>query len=187
MYVCMYVCMYAEVKYDKFIPMVSHHVCTQQYIKYAKNVSNVLNQNVNMTKLARIATFAIKIVDKLCFSRSTISGTQSKYYCRDNSSTRHTDQISWPFLTFPSVAEKNWPLSMGYFGSLGSINWNHILHLAKWKKLIYEIISITGFRCQVIKIESDMIFFVFFNFSICAKWASEIKTRGKSCNSIFSS
>ena len=60
-------------KYDRFIPMVSHNVHSQQYITYTQNLTYVLNQNVNITKLARI-------VENLCFSGSSISGTQSKYY-----------------------------------------------------------------------------------------------------------
>ena len=56
------------------------------------------NQIANTKKRAKLARFAKGIVD-------------------DWSSTRHTDQISRPFLTFSSVAEKYWPLSRGYFGS----------------------------------------------------------------------
>ena len=42
--------------------------------------------------------------------------------CCDWLSTRHTYQISWLFLIFSSVAEKNLPLSRGYFGC-----WGHAL------------------------------------------------------------
>lgn len=36
-------------------------------IKYAKNLDNVLNQNVTVTKRSRIATFAISIVENLAY------------------------------------------------------------------------------------------------------------------------
>ena len=64
-----------------------------------------------MTKRASFAIFARSIVNNLhvCLLQ--------QYKCLYT--TRHTDQISvWPFLTFSSVAGKNWPLSRSYFGSL---------------------------------------------------------------------
>ena len=38
-------------------------------IKYAKNLDNILNQNVTVTKRSRFATFAISIVDNLAYCR----------------------------------------------------------------------------------------------------------------------
>ena len=35
----------------------------------------------------------------------------------------HKRANSWPFLTFSSVAKKNWPFSRGYFGR----SWGHAL------------------------------------------------------------
>ena len=35
-------------------------------IKYMKSLNYVLNQNVNVTKKERFATFAVSIVDNLC-------------------------------------------------------------------------------------------------------------------------
>ena len=46
------------------------------------NLNNVLNQNDNMTKRERFATFAINILDNLRL-RIRINGTQSKYDCQD--------------------------------------------------------------------------------------------------------
>ena len=87
-------------------------------IKYTKNV-NVLNQNVNMTKQARLATFTVKYCKTIYGYCSRINGTQLKHDCRDSSSTHQTDHILRPFLTFSSsVTEKNWPLLRGYFGIL---------------------------------------------------------------------
>ena len=91
-------------------------------IKYTKHLNNALHQNANITKRARYAIFALSIVDDSCsLQHYFINGTQSKYACSDWSLTRHTDQISWPLLTFIS-RWKNWPLSRGYFGS-----WGHAL------------------------------------------------------------
>ena len=36
-------------------------------LKYTKNLNNFLNKNVNETKRARFITFAMSIVDSLCF------------------------------------------------------------------------------------------------------------------------
>lgn len=64
-------------------------------IKYAKNLDNVLNQNVTVTKRSRIATFAISIVDNLAYCRHR---NQNKVFYESNIMT---------ILDFLSVAEKN--------------------------------------------------------------------------------
>ena len=53
----------------KFMLTVSHNhgnpiICME--IKYMKSLNYVLNQNVNVTKRERFATFAVSIVDNLC-------------------------------------------------------------------------------------------------------------------------
>ena len=40
-----------------------------------------------------------------CFKHARVNETQSKYDCRDLSSTCRMDQLLWPFLTFSSVAK----------------------------------------------------------------------------------
>ena len=45
-------------------------------MKYTENLNNVLNQNVNVAKRARFATFAVSIVDSLCLLQQ-YNGTQS--------------------------------------------------------------------------------------------------------------
>ena len=47
-------------------------------VKYTKILNYVLNQNVNVTKRARFATFTMSIVDNYAYCRS-INGTQSMY------------------------------------------------------------------------------------------------------------
>ena len=50
-----------------FMLAVSHNVNPIIYTEYTeKNLNNILNQNVNVTKRAKFATFAISIVDILC-------------------------------------------------------------------------------------------------------------------------
>ena len=65
----------------KFMLTVSHNgnpiICEYIEMKYTENLNNVLNQNVNMAKRARFATFAISIVS-YC---SSINRTQSKDDC----------------------------------------------------------------------------------------------------------
>ena len=47
--------------------VASHNVNPIIYTEYTeKNLNNILNQNVNVTKRAKFATFAISIVDNLC-------------------------------------------------------------------------------------------------------------------------
>ena len=48
--------------YNMYIVLSSCYVV----MKYARNLNYVLNQNVNVTKRERFATFAISIVDNLC-------------------------------------------------------------------------------------------------------------------------
>ena len=36
-------------------------------MKFAKNLNNILNQNVTVTKRARFTTFALSIVDNLAY------------------------------------------------------------------------------------------------------------------------
>ena len=62
-------------------------------------MNTVLNQNVNVTKRARFATFAMSIVDKLCL-------LQQCKWNKTKQNTGHTDQISWPFLTCSSEMKK---------------------------------------------------------------------------------
>ena len=50
-------------------------------------MNTVLNQNVNVTKRARFATFAMSIVDKLCL-------LQQCKWNKTKQNTGHTDQIS---------------------------------------------------------------------------------------------
>ena len=102
-------------KYDRFIPMVSHNVHTQQYITYTQNLTYVLNQNVNMAKLARIARKLMLQLQqhkwntiKILLKRLTINAPYGS-----NSVT---------ILDFFISRLKTWPLSRGYFGS-----WGHAL------------------------------------------------------------
>ena len=50
-------------------------------IKYAKNLDNILNQNVTVTKRSRIATCAISIVDNLAYCRHC---NQNKVFYESN-------------------------------------------------------------------------------------------------------
>ena len=94
----------------KLMLIVSHNGNPIIYNNYVKK-HYTTNQKFNVTKRASFAIFAISIVNNLhvCLLQ--------QYKCLYT--TRHMDQISlWPFLTFSSVAGKNWPLSRSYFGSL---------------------------------------------------------------------
>ena len=44
--------------------VLKSYICIE--IKYRKSSINVLNQNVNVTKTVKFATFAVRIVDNFC-------------------------------------------------------------------------------------------------------------------------
>ena len=61
----------------------SYIIIIQRY-NTQKHLNDALNQNANITKGARYATFTLSIVDNSCLlQHHFISGTQSKYACRD--------------------------------------------------------------------------------------------------------
>ena len=52
-------------------------------VKYTKILNYVLNQNVNVTKRARFATFTMSIVDNLCLLPQHKWNTINVRSCRD--------------------------------------------------------------------------------------------------------
>ena len=78
-------------------------------MKYTKSLNYVLDQNVNVTKQAKFATFAISIVENFCLLRSSINETQSienTIAVIDHKVTCHVSGILDSFLR----RCKNWPL-----------------------------------------------------------------------------
>ena len=48
------------------IMVIQSYIIMTIEIKYTRKLNNVLNQNVKVTKLPRLLTFAISIIDNLC-------------------------------------------------------------------------------------------------------------------------
>ena len=66
------------------IMVTQSHIIIIQRQNTQKHLNDALNQNANMTRRARYATFTLRIVDNSCsLQHYFINGTQSKYACRD--------------------------------------------------------------------------------------------------------
>ena len=117
-----------HVYWAKFMLIVSHSgnpITSKSYIeiKYTKNLKNVLNQNVNVTKRARFVTFAIhvSVVDNLWLLQHYKWNTIKIRLLRLVIHAPYGSNLMTNLDVFIS-RWKNWPLSRGYFGS-----WGHAL------------------------------------------------------------
>ena len=117
-----------HVYWAKFMLIVSHSgnpITSKSYIeiKYTKNLKNVLNQNVNVTKRARFVTFAIhvRVVDNLWLLQQYKWNTIKIRLLRLVIHAPYGSNLMTNLHVFIS-RWKNCPLSRGYFGS-----WGHAL------------------------------------------------------------
>jgi len=107
------------------IMVIQSYIMDRDKMKWKKkSLRNVLNQNVNLTKRARFVTFAISNLDNLCilqqYNWNTIKILSPQLIVI--SSMCHTEQLSWPFLTFSSVSWLKLAVFERLFGS-----WGHAL------------------------------------------------------------